>query len=190
VHVPAPEPGVEPPNIAPTSAPAPTLVDVKLGTEPAGSTVTLVDAASAVELGTTPLSTSLDATRTYDVVFTRGDVSTRVHLDPSSTRELSVSFAEPASPPAPPPARSRRVRVAARVAPAHGSGTLMISTKPPCEILIDDLPTWLTTPQREIPLSAGRHRVTLINEEDHIHKTVVVTILSNRATKVVRDLLQ
>jgi hypothetical protein len=72
---------------------------------------------------------------------------------------------------------------------AGGSGTLMISSKPPCEIWIDGKSTGLTTPQRSIPLSAGSHKVTFVNSASNIHKTVPVAIKADQPTKLIQNLM-
>jgi hypothetical protein len=71
-----------------------------------------------------------------------------------------------------------------------GSGTLMVSSKPPCEIWIDGKSTGLTTPQRAIPLSAGSHKVTFVNSSSNIHKTVPVAIKADQPTKLIQNLMQ
>jgi hypothetical protein len=71
-----------------------------------------------------------------------------------------------------------------------GEGTLMISSKPPCEIVIDGKPTGLTTPQRSIPLAAGSHRITLINSDSDTRRTVTVQIAPNATEKVIEDLMK
>ena len=68
-------------------------------------------------------------------------------------------------------------------------GVLMISSKPPCEILIDGKPTGLMTPQRALPLSAGAHKVTLINTTEKIKKTLSIQITADQPTKVIQDLM-
>ena len=73
---------------------------------------------------------------------------------------------------------------------AAGQGTLMVSSKPPCDILIDGKPTGLTTPQRSIPLSVGTHKITFVNEAEKIKKTVSVTISADKPTKLIQDLMQ
>jgi len=73
-------------------------------------------------------------------------------------------------------------------AAAAGQGTLMISSKPPCEIWIDGAATGLTTPQRAIPLSAGAHKITLVNAEKDLRKTVRVQITADETEKVIEDL--
>ena len=73
--------------------------------------------------------------------------------------------------------------------PVLGEGTLMVSSKPPCQIVIDGKPTGLTTPQRSITLPAGNHKVTLVNSEKDIKKTVSVQITANSTEKVIEDLM-
>ena len=65
----------------------------------------------------------------------------------------------------------------------------MIASKPPCEILIDGSPTGLTTPQRGIKLSIGRHKVTLVNAGERIRKTITIEITADQPTKVIQDLM-
>ncbi|MEZ4359452.1 MAG: protein kinase [Kofleriaceae bacterium] len=66
-------------------------------------------------------------------------------------------------------------------------GVLQISAKPPCEIVIDGKATGLSTPQREILLTAGSHRVTLINNEYSIRETFSVNVEADTTSKVVKD---
>jgi hypothetical protein len=88
------------------------------------------------------------------------------------------------------PARPARPRAEPRAEPPVGQGTLMISSKPPCEIVIDGRTTGLTTPQRSISLPAGNHRITLLNSEKSIHKVVSVQIIANTTAKIIEDLMQ
>ncbi|MBV8757623.1 MAG: hypothetical protein JO257_10120 [Deltaproteobacteria bacterium] len=74
-------------------------------------------------------------------------------------------------------------------APA-GSGVLMISSKPPCEIIVDGKSTHLQTPQRALPLSAGAHTVMLVNAQMHIKKQIAVDIVAKKPTKVIQDFLK
>ncbi|MEP6861981.1 MAG: PEGA domain-containing protein [Deltaproteobacteria bacterium] len=67
-------------------------------------------------------------------------------------------------------------------------GTLMISSKPPCEIEIDGKSTGLRTPQRAMPLPAGAHKVTLVNSDANVNKTLMVQINPGQSTKLVKDL--
>lgn len=67
-------------------------------------------------------------------------------------------------------------------------GNLLLGSKPPCKIYIDGRNTGLTTPQRNIELSAGSHKITLINNEHNIKETFKVTIKSGDETRVIKDL--
>jgi PEGA domain len=67
-------------------------------------------------------------------------------------------------------------------------GTLMIGSKPPCDIYIDGAATGLKTPQRAIELPPGTHRVTLINTELSIKKNFTVKITAGKSTRAIHDL--
>ena len=71
-----------------------------------------------------------------------------------------------------------------------GDGTLMISSKPPCEIVIDGKPTGLMTPQRAITLPAGTHKIMLINREQDLRKTLSVQITASATEKIIEDLMK
>ncbi len=73
-------------------------------------------------------------------------------------------------------------------ATATGLGTLMIGSKPPCDIYIDGEHTGLKTPQRAIELGAGTHQVTLVNTELDIKKSFTVKIRSGKRTRAIHDL--
>jgi hypothetical protein len=174
----------------------------------------LVDRGRTQLIGDTPVDTAVDPSRAYDLVFTSASAPPHVeHLDPRTTRRVEVALGKQdgASAPAdaPPqvqhaavertpaehaPARPSRPRpeprAEPRAEPAAGQGTLMISSKPPCEIVIDGRTTGLTTPQRSIALSAGSHRITLLNSEKSIHKVVSVQIIANTTAKIIEDLMQ
>ena len=231
------------------------LADVRIDSKPTGATVMLIDNGKTSFLGTTPIATSLDPSRAYDVVFTlQGRPTQMAHLDPARTTNLDVvlgkmttavpSVQVAATPardvaPAPAPVHHDAAPVvhhdatpaptphhhqAARSAPpstqlaepsfdvpvtapkkskgepaseshsdrpavSNGIGTLMVSSKPPCDILIDGKSTGLTTPQRAIQLPPGAHKVTFVNAAANINKTVAVSITADQTTKLVKDLL-
>ncbi len=71
-----------------------------------------------------------------------------------------------------------------------GEGVLMVSSKPPCEIVIDGKSTGLTTPQRSITLPAGAHKVTLVNAPAGIKKTIAVKITRDQPTKLIQDFMK
>jgi hypothetical protein len=68
-----------------------------------------------------------------------------------------------------------------------GQGTLTIGSKPPCEIYVDGTATGLHTPQKEMKLPAGKHRITLINNEFGIKETFVVDIKADATEKAIKD---
>jgi hypothetical protein len=68
------------------------------------------------------------------------------------------------------------------------TGILMLASKPPCQILIDGQRTGLTTPHRSLKLPAGRHTITLVNEEHGIRERFTVTIRPGKATRVLKDM--
>jgi hypothetical protein len=69
-----------------------------------------------------------------------------------------------------------------------GKGTLMLGSKPPCDIILDGKPTGLKTPQRAMELSVGTHSVVLVNPELGIEKKFKVKIASGKTTKAIQDL--
>jgi hypothetical protein len=197
---------------APAAQAAPVLVDVRIDSVPSGATVTLVDRGRNQLVGDTPIDTAVDPSREYDLVFTYADRPPHVeHLDARTVRRVSAVLAPhdsgarlAGSAPRRPERGDRGDRAGraaggaaggSRSARAHGQasageGTLMISSKPPCEIVIDGRPTGLFTPQRSIALSAGSHQVTLRNSEKSIRKTLSVQIEANATEKVIEDLMQ
>ncbi len=90
--------------------------------------------------------------------------------------------------PTPRPAKVAKVATApAPVAAAGDTGTLMVSSKPPCNIAIDGKVTKMVTPQRAIALSPGPHSITLTNAQQKIAKTVAVRITAKQPTKLIQD---
>jgi hypothetical protein len=168
------------------------LVDVRIDSTPSGATVTLVDRGKSQFVGTTPVSAAVDPSRQYDLVLTyESRPPHRVHLDPRTTRRVAVAI-DRRSPARPVDSPSRRSpdRTARSERSEPGDGTLMISSKPPCEIVIDGKPTGLMTPQRAITLAAGTHKVTLINREQELRKTISVQITASATEKVIEDLMR
>ncbi|MBA3539348.1 MAG: hypothetical protein H0T79_06940 [Deltaproteobacteria bacterium] len=104
VITPAPIAAVPPPApVGPLPGSAPALVDVRIDSKPSGATVMLVDRGKTTFLGTTPISTAVDPSRTYDIVFTYEDRPTQLeHLDATATTHLAVVLGKAgnAAPPA------------------------------------------------------------------------------------------
>jgi serine/threonine protein kinase len=71
--------------------------------------------------------------------------------------------------------------------PGKGQGVLVLGSKPPCEITIDGNATGLHTPQIEIKLAVGRHRITLANREFGIKETFTVDIKADTPRKMIKD---
>lgn len=85
---------------------------------------------------------------------------------------------------------SRQVSVVA--APAGQSATrkgmLSLGAKPPCDILVNGKRTGLVTPQRDMVLPVGSHKITLINKEFGIRESFTVQVEAGREQRVVKDL--
>ncbi|TMQ21968.1 MAG: hypothetical protein E6J91_01860, partial [Deltaproteobacteria bacterium] len=78
---------------------------------------------------------------------------------PAPDRPEPGPVTEPPSPAAPDEAPETRPGPDARAK----QGILVLGSKPPCDITIDGIATNLHTPQKEIKLAVGKHRVTLTN---------------------------
>ncbi len=110
---------------------------------------------------------------------------------PEAVRPLASQSSETVAP------ATRSVAVSPSSARAHHldtvpkrkKGVLMISTKPPCNIVIDGVRTGLLTPQRAIPLSPGQHEILLVNEDLQIRKSFSVAITAGRATRLLRSFI-
>ena len=63
----------------------------------------------------------------------------------------------------------------------------MLGSKPSCEIYIDGAATGQHTPQRAIKLSAGKHRITLVNNEFGIRESFSVDITPDATEKAIKD---
>ena len=96
----------------------------------------------------------------------------------------------------PPAVKRRGARKARRKKPVAApnplasarSGTLMLGSKPPCKIYIDGRNTGKTTPQRDLRLAPGKHKVTLRNAEHRIKLTFTVRIKPGQKLRIIKDL--
>ncbi|HSS03075.1 MAG TPA: protein kinase, partial [Kofleriaceae bacterium] len=130
----------------------------------------------------------------------------KVPADKPPAPAAPVDKAAPAAPPPAPPRKAARPSekpvdksaevAAAADAPARepaaaddskAKGILVLGSKPPCEIAIDGSPTGLHTPQTEIKLAVGRHRITLINSEFGIKESFNVDIKADAPEKMIKD---
>jgi hypothetical protein len=120
--------------VATAEAPAAKLVDIRLDSSPAGASATLLSNGVSTPLGTTPVDTSIDPTKQYDVVFALAGKPSQVeHFDPSKTQRVQVVFPDSPAPAATAvadakPAKSshhskhaQAARVAAATAPARST---------------------------------------------------------------------
>lgn len=71
--------------------------------------------------------------------------------------------------------------------PAVRFGFLALGSKPPCKIFIDGRDTGHRTPKKGIKLKAGKHRVTLINNEHRIKESFSVTIKAGEKARKIKD---
>lgn len=67
-------------------------------------------------------------------------------------------------------------------------GTLMLGSKPLCDIYIDGKATGLKTPQRSMELAPGTYKIKLINAELGIDKSFKVKIAPGKTTRAIQDL--
>jgi serine/threonine protein kinase len=69
---------------------------------------------------------------------------------------------------------------------ATGTGTLALGSKPPCDIYVDGAPSGVHTPTK-LPLSVGRHKITLVNNEFSIRETFTVDIKADQVDRELKD---
>jgi eukaryotic-like serine/threonine-protein kinase len=161
-----------------------------------------------------PVTLSGGERETFTIVLEKADGGAPAppppggHSGSPGTGQPAPATRPPASAPAPRPTPARPAATApARPAPARptpeptpattapavdpgldvSEGTLQVSAKPPCEISVDGKATGLSTPQREIILSVGSHRITLSNKEFGIDETFTVDIKPGAPSKLVKD---
>jgi hypothetical protein len=70
-----------------------------------------------------------------------------------------------------------------------GFGMLGLGAKPPCRIFIDGRDTGQKTPQVGIKLKAGKHRVTLVNDEFGIKESFSVKVTAGQTEKAFKDMM-
>jgi serine/threonine protein kinase len=73
------------------------------------------------------------------------------------------------------------------VADAGGKGTLLIGSKPPCQVFIDGSDQGTTTPHKFADLAAGKHKITLTNNDFGIRESFFVEIKADAVTKEIKD---
>ncbi len=91
------------------------------------------------------------------------------------------------------PARPVKAAVEKSAAPeksAGGEGYLRLGSKPWTNIGVDGKETGLHTPQTQLKLGAGSHRITLTNPQFNIKETFSVDIKPGETTTMIKDLRQ
>ncbi len=68
-----------------------------------------------------------------------------------------------------------------------GNATLRIGAKPPCKIYLDGKDTGLRTPQRAFTVKAGKHKITLVNNEFGIKQTVSINVKAGEVKPIIKD---
>lgn len=106
---------------------------------------------------------------------------------PSAPANAARPAPAPAPTPAPAPAPAAAPAPAPAAAPAAtGNGTLRINTTPWSQVSVDGRLVG-NTPQMNIQLSPGTHRITLVNPDFNIRETQTVTIEAGQTvTRVIR----
>ncbi len=180
-------------SASPPPTPATTTSQLTVTSVPPGAEVFVLRNSRPERLGPAPLRTQLPP-GSYELLashkgftaivrpITVSRQSSAVHLElqpKTAPRALSPAIADAA----PLADAAPRPRPAAPAPP----GILMVHTKPPCRIFLDGRDSSLTTPQRDIELSAGPHRILLINEEYGIRHQATVRIASGQSIKLIRD---
>jgi hypothetical protein len=180
---------------------------------PPGATVSLIVDGKRQPVGPSPARAPLDPRSAYQVLFEKpGYVSVNrpIAISGSLEERVVVNLEKVAPPPPAPESRPHRgSRPSDRPADAPGTepsaspdrpsedaaadprgraqGVLVLGSKPPCDIAIDGAPTGLHTPQKEIKLAVGRHRVTLTNGEFGINESFTVDIKPDAPEKLIKD---
>src|SRR5262249_50743796 len=96
---------------------------------------------------------------------------------PETTAKTEPPKAEPKAEPKVEPKAEPKVETPKPETPkaeppkAGGQGTLLLGSKPPCDIFIDGQSTGMHTPQKDIKLPSGKHKITLVNNEFGIKET-------------------
>jgi eukaryotic-like serine/threonine-protein kinase len=170
----------------------PERVRVRVTSEPAGAEATVVRGDERRTLGRTPVDVTLDndgSRWSVEVVKSGYESSTQPIVLQDGAAELSlravltrVATGEPAvaapstsveTPRA--PAAAREEPRAAAPASGGGQGTLRINSRPWSQVVIDGRPIG-NTPQMNVALPAGTHRVTLVNPEFNLRRNLTITI--------------
>jgi len=120
---------------------------------------------------------------------TRSRTERAAHDEPTPAVATSPTGAKKTAKAAAPAGAVAEKSAPEKSAPAAAqAGVLMLGSKPPCAIHIDGRDTGLTTPQRSIELTAGSHKVSLVNDAFNIRAEFSVEIASGEKTRVIKDM--
>lgn len=176
----------------------PLRVNVRVDSEPRGATVTLRRGDETKTLGETPLTVPLDnngdpwsvevAKNGYKgdsrkLDLDQGSASAEVKFELEREGRRRVRRAAPDNSAAPKRPAAKRPAAPAR----GGKGTLRVNTRPWSQVYVDNRLIG-NTPQMNIKLPAGKHRVTLVNPDFSLRRTVTVTIKAGETVTKVLNL--
>lgn len=177
----------------------PARVTVRFASDPSGAQVTLVRGSEERRVGRTPTRSEIDLSGDqWTVRVERAGYATWAQpLDvPAGAETLTVeaelerervAVRTPRmvrNPPVrrdPPPVMEETMAAAVMMGGGGGTGTLRINTRPWSQVYVDGRLIG-NTPQMNIQLSSGRHRVTLVNPEFDVRHTVSVNIQAGETT--------
>jgi serine/threonine-protein kinase len=193
-------------------------VHVSFGSTPEGAAVTLIRGRERLPLGPTPVETVVDvaggrwtvemlregfADWRGPLVVPEGEeaavLTATLEAAGEATAEPSAAGAVVRSPsggattaaadsPRTPATRETAARSTAR-ARATGPGTLRINTRPASQVFVDGRLIG-NTPQLNVSLSPGSHRVTLVNNDFSIRRTISVPIRSGETVTKTINLME
>jgi hypothetical protein len=172
-------------------------VTVSFTSDPEGATVTLVRGTQRRNVGRTPTSADVDLTGDGTWVvemalaghdpFSRelspGPGEDEIEVEATLTRRaIAVGPRGPRPGPGPGPRPEMTVTAVTETpTPTGGEGTLRVNTRPWSQVFVDGRLIG-NTPQMNIPLPAGSHRLTLVNPDFNIRETVNVQVRAGQVT--------
>jgi hypothetical protein len=206
------------PTVSPIDVPHDTVVHAPpAAVQPTGPAVTASAPsapASAAQNAPTVAATALPETTAAPVAIAATPIATPIATPSPTPTPHPTQIQTPIATPTPHPTPTRATIATAHPTPMRApatrhlkaaevvvaktdhpvatvaTGTLDISSKPPCTITIDDRATGMTTPRRDVELPIGKHQVTLTNADEGIQLTMDVVITTGHTTKLIRDFMQ
>ncbi len=184
---------------------APRKVTVRFESDPPGATVSIERGDERRRIGTTPRSAEVDLEgESWTVVVRKPgyevwEAPLRV---PSGSNEVEVraTLERSVAAAAPPPVRRVRPAPVRRPAPrptprptpaptaAAGPAYLTINSRPWSQVYLDGRLIG-NTPRPNVEVRPGTHRITLVNPDFNIRKTVTVRVAAGERKKVIEQLV-